>query len=351
MPLFELDEGRLVPAQYGRPVNEPIEPDAVDVVREQLLEIVARPLFPVRRLRGFGAADGSESEPGTAPTGGAPREADLIALDSDGQVVVVAVTARVDAATLVWILAQAGKGARMSWTDIAQGYPGGVATFRSEWAGFRESAPRGVQGPPAVLVAFAIDDDVRPALEVLASSGLQVIELVVRRMSSGRRFVDAVELRRTALPSARPVITPSSPRRMVGAAGGRGEPEAVTPTVSVDLSPEGNLRMIGAVLSSAVELVWRDGAGDDHVHSALLTPDGVIVLPGGLSVTDPTDAARRVSGRDDVDGWSAWRVGDGGPTLGEARAELQGAVGRRHGGGGSRAAGSDGRRRRHATAV
>jgi len=321
MPLFELDEGRLVPAQYGRPVTEPIEPDAVEVVREQLLEIVARPLFPVRR-----AATGAP--PGN-PT--ALREADLVALDPDGQPVVAAVTDRIDAATLVWILGQAGLASRLTWAEIARGFPGGVAAFRAEWADFRESAPRGVSGPPAVLVAFGVDDDVRPAVEVLASSGVQVIELVVRSTSSGRRFIDAVEVRRNSGPAARPVITPSSPRRMLGAAGPASEPAPVTPTVSIDLEPAVNLRLIGGVLTSDVDLVWQDEAapGGPTAYAATLTTDGLIVLPDGARLTDPSEAAARVSGRADVDGWGVWRIGDGGPTLGEARAELQTAAARR----------------------
>lgn len=341
MPLFELDEGRLVPAQYGRPVTEPIEPDAVEVVREQLLEIVARPLLPVRRAT-------TDAPPGNSA---APREPDLVALDPDGQPVVAAVTDRVDAATLVWILGQAGLASRLTWAEIARGFPGGVAAFRAEWAGFRESAPRGVSGPPAVLVAFGVDDDVRPAIEVLASSGVQVIELVVRSMSSGRRFIDAVEVRRHAGPAARPVITPSSPRRMVGAATDTredaGEPEPVTPTVSIDLDPAANLRLIGRALTSDVDLAWHDDGRP--AYTARLTTDGLIVLPDGARLTEPSEAAARVSGREDVDGWAVWHIGDGGPTLGEARAELQAAAARRAGGASARRVRSgapDGRRRR-----
>ncbi len=323
MPLFELDEGRLVPAQYGRPVQEPIEPDAVEVVREQVLEIVARPLFPVRRAA-TGAARGNVSP-------SAPREPDLVALDPDGQPVVAAVTDRIDAATLVWILGQAGLASRMSWSEIAQGYPGGVAAFRAEWASFRESAPRGSGGPPAVLVAFDVDDDVRPALEILAPSGVQVIELVVRSTSSGRRFIDAVEVRRSSVPATRPVITPSSPRRMLGAAGPASEPEPVTPTVSIDLDPAANLRLIGGVLTSDVDLVWQDEAapGGPTAYAATLTTDGLIALPDGARLTDPSEAAASLSGRDDVNGWAVWHIGYGGPTLGEARAELQTAATRR----------------------
>lgn len=332
MPLFELDEGRLVPAQYGRPVTEPVEPDAVEVVREQLLEIVARPLFPVRRAT-------TDAPAGNGNTT-APREPDLIALDPDGQPVVAAVTDRIDAATLVWILGQAGLASRMSWAEIAQGYPGGVAAFRAEWAGFRESAPRGPGGPPAVLVAFGVDDDVRPALEVLAPSGVRVIELVVRSTSSGRRFIDAVEVRRSSVSAARTVITPSSPRRMLGAAGPASEPEPVTPTVSIDLDSVANLRLIGGALTSDVDLAWHDGA-EGPAYTARLTTDGLIVLPDGARLTDPSEAAAQTSGRADVDGWSVWRIGDGGPTLGEARAELQAAAARR-------SAPPEGRRRRRA---
>ena len=71
MALFELENGRLVPAQFGREVPDGFTADVLQAVRSQVLEIVSRPLFPI-------AWDG-----GTGSNDDAPR---LTALDAAGQV-------------------------------------------------------------------------------------------------------------------------------------------------------------------------------------------------------------------------------------------------------------------------
>ncbi len=88
MPLVELDEGRVVPA---------------------------------------GTADPSRSPSSRAPSP-----------------VVAAVTDRVDAATLVWILGRAGLASRLTWVEVARGFPGGVAAFAP--SGPDSGSPRLVGG-------------------------------------------------------------------------------------------------------------------------------------------------------------------------------------------------------------
>jgi hypothetical protein len=48
----------------------------------------------------------------------------------------------------------------------------------------------------------------------------------------------------------------------------------------------------------------------------------MIELPDGTVVQDPDVAAAAVSGVEGADGWRAWRLGDGGPTLAEATGAL-----------------------------
>jgi len=68
-------------------------------------------------------------------------------------------------------------------------------------------------------------------------------------------------------------------------------------------------------------LVWvRERRGQRF--SALLRPDGLIELPDGTVLQDPDEAAATLSGVEGVDGWRAWRLGDGGPTLAEATGAL-----------------------------
>ncbi|WP_230685268.1 hypothetical protein [Cellulomonas sp. JZ18] len=68
-------------------------------------------------------------------------------------------------------------------------------------------------------------------------------------------------------------------------------------------------------------LVWaRERRGQRF--TALLMPDGLVELPDGTRVASPDEAATLVSGVEGVDGWRAWRLGDGGPTLAEATDSL-----------------------------
>ncbi|CAM5788594.1 restriction system modified-DNA reader domain-containing protein [Cellulomonas persica] len=69
---------------------------------------------------------------------------------------------------------------------------------------------------------------------------------------------------------------------------------------------------------AVVTLVWlRERRGQRLV--ATLAPDGSIELPDGAQFFDPGEAAAYAAGTPmEVDGWRAWRLGDGGPTLAEA---------------------------------
>jgi len=65
-------------------------------------------------------------------------------------------------------------------------------------------------------------------------------------------------------------------------------------------------------------LVWaRERRGQRF--EAMLRGDGLLQLPDGAVFADPDDAAAHVAGGDRlVDGWRAWRLGEGGPTLAQA---------------------------------
>ena len=180
MPLFEFDEGRLVPAQFGRTVENGLTDDILTSVREQVLEIVGRPLFPITW---------QDTAPvGSGMDGGAPR---LTALDASGQVVSVEVFASLDSKTMIDSLSRLADTASLGWNDLASAYPGGIQNFRLGWAEFRdEMPPSPAPGPRLILVVGQIDAAVRPALDVLATSGVEVHEIAVRSMSNGRQFLD-----------------------------------------------------------------------------------------------------------------------------------------------------------------
>lgn len=186
MALFEFDEGRLIPAQFGRSVPDGLTPEIVDAVCNQVLEIVSRPLFPIT-WRDISPFEGSAFVDGSTEDE-APR---LTALDPSGQVVSVEILDFLDSDTLIQSLSRLAGTAALSWSDLAREYPGGIAAFKSGWIQFRDSMPPSPgAGPRLVMVVGRIDPAVRPALEVLAASGVEVHEMSLREMSNGRSFLE-----------------------------------------------------------------------------------------------------------------------------------------------------------------
>ena len=177
MALFEFEDGRLVPAQFGYPVAQDLGPDLVDAICQQVLQIVSRPLFPVT-WRDMTGQDDQER----------PR---LTALDVSGQIVSVEILKELDSETLITSLSRLAEVASISWSDLAAEYPSGPDGFRTGWAQFRDSMPPAVgSGPRLIMVAGDIDPSVRPALSVLATSGVEVHLMNLRQMSNGRLFLD-----------------------------------------------------------------------------------------------------------------------------------------------------------------
>lgn len=177
MALFEFEDGHLVPAQFGYPVAQDLGPDLVDAICQQVLQIVSRPLFPVT-WRDMTGQDDEET----------PR---LTALDVTGQIVSVEILKELDSETLITSLSRLAEVASISWSDLAAEYPSGPEGFRAGWAQFRDSMPPAVgPGPRLIMVAGNIDPSVRPALSVLATSGVEVHLMNLRQMSNGRLFLD-----------------------------------------------------------------------------------------------------------------------------------------------------------------
>lgn len=177
MALFEFEDGHLVPAQFGYPVAQDLGSDLVDAICQQVLQIVSRPLFPVT-WRDMTGQDDEET----------PR---LTALDVTGQIVSVEILKELDSETLITSLSRLAEVASISWSDLAAEYPSGPEGFRAGWAQFRDSMPPAVgPGPRLIMVAGDIDPSVRPALSVLATSGVEVHLMNLRQMSNGRLFLD-----------------------------------------------------------------------------------------------------------------------------------------------------------------
>ncbi|MBV7362985.1 hypothetical protein KRX54_00835 [Actinomycetaceae bacterium TAE3-ERU4] len=172
MALFEFDNGRFFPAQFGRPVAEGITEQVFDSIRRQVLDILNRPFFPV-----IWVGEGVKTR--------------LIALDASGQVVSIQVIHSLNSETMVSALAALNDVRALGWNELAELYPGGQAAFRTRLSEFRAQMPANASpGPRLIVVAAEVKAGLRPAIEVLATSGMEVNEVSLREMSNGRRFIE-----------------------------------------------------------------------------------------------------------------------------------------------------------------
>lgn len=90
-----------------------------------------------------------------------------------------------------------------------------------------------------------------------------------------------------------------------------------SPAGLVDV-PHPQLATLAKQRRAMTTLVWYRERRNQRVV-AMLRNDGLIQLAAGQVFADPSHAASAAIGSDSgVDGWRAWRIGDGGPTLGEA---------------------------------
>jgi hypothetical protein len=91
---------------------------------------------------------------------------------------------------------------------------------------------------------------------------------------------------------------------------------ALDPAVSTE-GPLRELAALAAAVRAPAMLVWVRERRGQRLEATLRT-DGMIQLPDGAVFADPdVAAARAVNAEGLVDGWRAWRLGDGGPTLAE----------------------------------
>ena len=225
MALFEFEDGHLVPAQFGYPVSHDLGPDLVDAICQQVLQIVSRPLFPVT-WRDMTGQVGEET----------PR---LTALDVTGQIVSVEILKLLDSETLITSLSRLAVVASLSWSDLAAEYPSGPEGFRAGWAQFRDSMPPAVgPGPRLIMVAGEIDPSVRPALSILATSGVEVHLMNLRQMSNGRLFLDVNAVGPRLYGHAPQLLGSSAAAPAITAGSVPVEPEASAESAECEATPD-----------------------------------------------------------------------------------------------------------------
>lgn len=198
MALFEIESGKLIPAQIGMEVPGGIDANTLEAVRAQVLEVIEQPLFPVAWETG---ADLESTLTGIHS---------LTALDASGQIVSVEIISEMNSASIIMAMARLGKISNYSWYELATLYPGGAEAFQKSWKEFREAMPATHRpGARLYLVAGSIEDNVYAALGMLQSTGLEVHKLSLRKMSNGRTFLESTLIKNRQIHRQLPVIARS----------------------------------------------------------------------------------------------------------------------------------------------
>ncbi len=193
MAIFEIRQGALVPAQLGGVADESAHRQALDLVREQVAQVLRRPLFPVA----WKQLDAGHS---------------LVAIDGSGQVVAVELLPKLDSTTVVAAMGRLNATSHLGWAEIASLYPAGPTAFQKDWAAFRETMPARINpGPRLSIVSPSVSPDVLSSLSVLSDSGLEVFSLSVRSLSSGRNFVEIDRIDSHHLPVSAKLLPAGDP--------------------------------------------------------------------------------------------------------------------------------------------
>ena len=193
MAIFEIRQGALVPAQLGGVADESAHRQALDLVREQVAQVLRRPLFTVA----WKQLDAGHS---------------LVAIDGSGQVVAVELLPKLDSTTVVAAMGRLNATSHLGWAEIASLYPAGPTAFQKDWTAFRETMPARINpGPRLSIVSPSVSPDVLSSLSVLSDSGLEVFSLSVRSLSSGRNFVEIDRIDSHHLPVSAKLLPAGDP--------------------------------------------------------------------------------------------------------------------------------------------
>ncbi|MDO5025390.1 MAG: hypothetical protein Q4E03_02600 [Trueperella sp.] len=154
MGVFAFENGRLVAPPENK-ISGGVPADVLQAVRVSVLELIERPLFPV----------------------GWERQGDmeyLLALDTAGQVITIQVISQLDSETFLACLAQTGRNAERTRSELANIYSGGPINFHSEWTKFVDAAPiRSRRGPRLYLFAATVMPDAVAPLNALRGLGVE----------------------------------------------------------------------------------------------------------------------------------------------------------------------------------
>ncbi len=295
MPLFEIDsDERLAPLRRLRGGGEVYEKEIEDLLWGALEDITGEPLFKVARqpnIRG----------------GGRP---DLVALTSEGRIVVIEVKRDVDRGQLAQCLEYAGWARKAGLDELAGLYHAdSVEQFFRDWQEFTETpTPKRIQGSARLmLVARDFHGRTGSAFEYLVENELPVklLRVALYEAPDGRRFLD-VEGEHEPEPSPIP-----------------GNDAVAIDHTRIDGRPVRLDDLIEAgLLEAGQTLVWeRRNLG--QVYRCRVTDSGGLQVDGqdGHTWSSASSAAGAAAGGGSFDGWKVWKT-EGGTLIDELRRRL-----------------------------
>lgn len=293
MPLFEIGDGvDLTPFRQVQAGADLYESEIEELVWKNLESFTGVALFPVARQ----ARDSTGS-----------LVIDILALDKQGQPYVIEVKRDVDRKQLAQCLEYAGWIRKTSLDEVSALFAGGSASFFEAWQEFTGTDTPIVIAPTPQLILVAKDfmSTTESALEYLIQSGFPVtlLRTSVYEDVQGRRFINIDSEHEVELVGvAAPGVSQIKQYRFEGRRAELG-----------DLLNAGLLR-------AGTELSWHRPRLDE-LHRARVTERGEIELENGQAYGTPSRAAQEAAGLGSVDGWNAWKTGDG-KRLSELRSAL-----------------------------
>lgn len=259
-------EGWLIAVQES--AMSDVEDAVLDAVRAQSLELIDRPLFPVRRI-----GDNEET---------------LIALDPSGQVVTVLVVPTLTAQNFVTALIYSGRHSVMSRRELADLYVDGREAFEADFEEFvSRSFPLSKPGPRLFIFSVHTEPELHWALEGLRDAGVEALR-IVRHQGGADSFVE---------------ITPNYESC---AARGQSAPESATANVE-EQAPQAtepdNAQQPNDAVHTRADTDFRQVFTDVYPATSEEPPVETTLYENMPDAAEIADSARQYDTAWDISGW------------------------------------------------
>lgn len=279
MPLFELSDSSVKAFRRLNSSADVYEADIEALFWENLEAFMGEPLFALGRQARL-------------PGGGIP---DILALDSQGKVVVIEIKRDVDRSQLAQCLEYAGWARTTNLDELAGLYVGGPQQFFTDWQAFTGTPTPLLldRVPRLALVARTFDARTDSALKFLREAGvpLALVRVVFYEDADGTRIVDV---------NPDEALQPPASRSPQPATAGRVAQSASPVGVTVsDLLDDGILR-------ADEPISWRRPQLGQHYNASILA-NGEVLLADGRRATSLSTAANLLTGGN-YNGWDCWTV-------------------------------------------